>query len=560
MKKVSRKHNKARRKIYARTIFAMFAVYLILMVGFSTLVFQQQLRMEALRFQSSAEVAAKNVAMILHDNIDSKNHITDNVKVKTELVKSLYPYPTSSMEIGVFSKDYNLIYNTDDYWLCVNTDPPYNDGYLASRDWFSEEVITELNTYLHAMPKAKKIGDLAGYVLDLRSFWMDGETVIPGKIAVVPMYAESFHSNGGVNRLYEKQEEAIVYTTNYQNTKNIPHYTHGFITSPGCSGEGPSKLLRTMVKDKNKLQQSVQQGIFTSYGKVKQWIYRYYYIIPYDNVKISNNFSYSNNEFWIVAGTEENILIRSIGILGAIWLSCFIVFMVVAFILSRQTYKVFREKEEFDIYRSETTSALAHDLKTPLSIISGYAQNLLENVHTEKREYYAGNIAVNVDRMDRIIKEMLDLSKYETATFQLNYEPVSLEQVCTKLQQRYNPICNERHITVELVGEATIKADYILMERVIDNFFVNALDIMPDGGLIKITISNYLLEFYNSGSFIPEEIISEVWKPYKKADTARSNKKGSGLGLSIVSKILDMYRFAYGAKNAKGGVIFWFHW
>ena len=223
-----------------------------------------------------------------------------------------------------------------------------------------------------------------------------------------------------------------------------------------------------------------------------------------------------------------------------------------------QTYKTYENQKKLEKQRRETTNALAHDLKTPLSIISGYAQNLMENIHTEKREHYASNIEENVKRMDKIIRKMLELSRLESGSFQMVYEEFSLGEMCTRVLDRYSKVCIENHIDARLEGDAVIKADHALIERVIDNFFVNALDNTPEGGLITIKISDSMLAFYNSGSHIPEDSLNEIWLPYKKLDESRSNTKGTGLGLSISSTILELFKFSYGAKNSNEGVVFWF--
>jgi signal transduction histidine kinase len=208
--------------------------------------------------------------------------------------------------------------------------------------------------------------------------------------------------------------------------------------------------------------------------------------------------------------------------------------------------------------RKEMTDALAHDLKTPLSIISGYAQNLQENIHTEKREHYAGNIQENVRLMDEIIKRMLEMSKLESDHFEIQFEDVSLNEISSEIINRYKSICDEKSLTVSLDGEAVVRADRLLLERVIDNFFINAVDNMHEGGVVSIAVNEDIFEIHNSGSHIPEEIINDIWLPYKKTDMGRNNTKGTGLGLSIAGKILELHRFLYGAKNNEDGVTFWF--
>jgi len=204
------------------------------------------------------------------------------------------------------------------------------------------------------------------------------------------------------------------------------------------------------------------------------------------------------------------------------------------------------------------SNALAHELKTPLSIISGYAQNLMANVHTEKRERYAAQILDKVSHMDRIIKEMLDLSRLESSDPLIQFQHISLRAICQEIIDRYRDLCHERTIQVQLEGEQGLQADATLIKRVIDNFFVNALEHTPEGGTICITISDQTFEIYNSGSHIPEDKLKSIWQPYYKVDEARSRTQGTGLGLAIAGKILEAHRFPYGAKNCEGGVIFWF--
>ncbi|HCS10726.1 MAG TPA: hypothetical protein DIV40_04635 [Clostridiales bacterium] len=135
---------------------------------------------------------------------------------------------------------------------------------------------------------------------------------------------------------------------------------------------------------------------------------------------------------------------------------------------------------------------------------------------------------------------------------------MSLNDICTEIINRYKQVCDEKFITASLDGEAVIKADKSLIERVIDNFVINAIDNTPEGGRISMRILENTLEVFNSGSHIPEDKINEIWFPYKKGNTERSNTKGTGLGLSISRTILELHKFSYGAKNTEDGVIFWF--
>ena len=243
-----------------------------------------------------------------------------------------------------------------------------------------------------------------------------------------------------------------------------------------------------MVIDKSNLVnylQPVEKWWFPNYIKpverVNMLTYRYYLVVPYQNSLRVLDDQRLYSEFYTVVGVDINIWERISSTLIYVWISCLIVFVIASLILSNLTYKTYLKREEIEKQRKETTDALAHDLKTPLSIISGYAQNLQEDVHTEKREHYASNIQKNVERMDKIIHQMLDMAKLESDSFKIEFDEVSLSEISNKIINRYKSVCDEKSITVSLTGEVVIQGDKSLLERVVDIFFVNALEITVDG-------------------------------------------------------------------------------
>ena len=99
-----------------------------------------------------------------------------------------------------------------------------------------------------------------------------------------------------------------------------------------------------------------------------------------------------------------------------------------------------------------------------------------------------------------------------------------------------------------------------MLLRVIDNFFINALDHTPDKGTIQITITDHMFELFNSGSHIDENRLDAIWEPYVKGDGSRGGTKGTGLGLSIVRSVLELHHFSYRAENRENGVAFLFEY
>jgi signal transduction histidine kinase len=547
----------------------MVAVYFVLMSGFSIFLILQEKKQQGIGLQNYVYQENNTIEEVVLQNMDQDQQVTDVAKLKRDLVNhvaTIYQGATEPVELAIYTRDLQMVYSSGDSWLCYCTKQPGDEtGEFASlypNDWFGQKEVKELENYLYADPLPKKPGDLDEYSLEVEGFWLDNEVLIPDKIYVTPMYAKSFDQWGYVESSDGTRLEDLVYRSGYHNTKGLPYFKLGTADIQRYASvptDQKQLALLKMVRDKDKLKSTRNTLNLLSYECVNPVTYRYYLVMPYQNMIYSDSGDQDNySASWTVAAKQVNLLNYCGRTLAFLWGSSLIAFLAAAWILSAQTYKTYREREEMERRRRDTTNALAHDLKTPLSIISGYAQNLMENIRTEKREHYAKHIKDNVDRMDAIILEMLELSKLESDQYQMSIEEVSLESVCRSLIDRYSLLCAERSISIELEGDAVVKADYSLILRAIDNFFTNAIEHTPEGGEIEIRIADGRFEFYNSGSRIPEDKIMDIWKPFLKADESRSNSKGSGLGLSITSTILELFHFSYGAENRDDGVVFWF--
>lgn len=565
--------NKTKCSIYLRIFIAFMATYLVLMIGFTAFLVSLEKEAAGKEFGTRAPQISDRVEEILNDYIDDDNQIIDLIKVKKEFINRSPINMLNNAEAAIFTSDFKLVYstyNTKDYWKCIYAE--LEDGIQSSvgllkiNDWLSEEEIKELEGYLYAKPKAEKAGALSGYSVHIDGFWMDDEMIIPHSISVSSMRAREFDEKGNVTVSSGSVTKGNFYRNDFNNTKNLPYYENGDIIQEDNENIN--------IKNQDELRKMVtnESNIINYLEQLKRWLptslkpvervnmltYRYYLVVPYQNsIRVLDDQSLYS-EFYTAVGIDIDIWERISSTLVYVWTACLLIFIIVAYILSRQSYKIYLKQEELDNQRKEMTNALAHDLKTPLSIISGYSQNLQEDVHTEKREHYASHIQANVYRMDKIIKKMLEMSKLDSEPFEINYESVSLNEISSGIINRYKDICDEKSVTTNIMGEAVVKADKALIERVIDNFFVNALDNMNDGGTIRILLNDDTFEIFNSSSYIQEEIIDDIWLPYKKGNIERSNKNGTGLGLSIVRTILELHKFSYGVRNKEDGVLFWF--
>lgn len=206
---------------------------------------------------------------------------------------------------------------------------------------------------------------------------------------------------------------------------------------------------------------------------------------------------------------------------------------------------------EMNEYRRGLTAALAHDLKTPLTAISGYAENLRESVHTEKRDEYADAILENAQYMDSLIADVLSLAKLEQQT-DLQKKKTDLTQLAKDAAGRLSAATDEKAVTVQLSGKCEAAANEKIMAQAIANLISNAVRYTPQGGCIDITGTEQGLQIRNdTNADIPDvKVLSE---PFVKGDDARDTRAGSGMGLAIVRQIcaLHGFRLDLSAKDGK---------
>lgn len=233
-------------------------------------------------------------------------------------------------------------------------------------------------------------------------------------------------------------------------------------------------------------------------------------------------------------------------------------------VANEQLKKDIEEKEKIDIMRRELISNVSHELKTPLAIIMGYCEGLQLNINDEEKDYYCSVISDEASKMSSLAARLLNVAELEFGTY-LDITEFSLSELAEERLKTMSYMFSEHGITTEFKssGKSVINADYGRIEEVINNLLSNAQHHTPDGGKIAIEVigkkSKVICKIYNSGSHIPEESLDRVWESFYKVDKARTRKYGgSGLGLKIVSSILDMHSGSYKAENTDDGVIFSF--
>ena len=247
----------------------------------------------------------------------------------------------------------------------------------------------------------------------------------------------------------------------------------------------------------------------------------------------------------------------SLPVLIPVWAFSLALALFCAAVLSYALLRVWRRQERVEQVRRETTAALAHELKTPLSVLSATAELLGDRLAPEKQAHYLSVIQAQVRRMDDSVRQMLELSRLENGVQALRRTEFSLTELVQERLQAALPTESSRRTEIIAEGELTVCADRALLARALDAILENAVQHTPEGGSITVRLADGICAVTNTGEAIPAEALPHLWEAYYQADPSRSTR-GSGLGLSIAKTVFDLHSYACGAENTESGPKFWF--
>ena len=229
------------------------------------------------------------------------------------------------------------------------------------------------------------------------------------------------------------------------------------------------------------------------------------------------------------------------------------------------------EKSKIDEMRKSFISDVSHELKTPIALIQGYSEGLIENVNTddENRKFYAEVILDEATKMDKLVKQLLELMKLEYGEMKFENKEFNIVELENEILRKSQVMINKENIEVEFENNEPIKvfADVFYIEQVFTNYIINAIKYSSKvNGKRKIKISNEIknnkvkITVFNTGEGLSEEELMRIWNRFYKVDESRNRDKGgNGIGLSIVKAIMNNYGNDYGAKNVAGGIEFYFY-
>ncbi|WP_369899567.1 ATP-binding protein [Bacillus manliponensis] len=224
------------------------------------------------------------------------------------------------------------------------------------------------------------------------------------------------------------------------------------------------------------------------------------------------------------------------------------------------------EKEKkLEQVRKDFISGVSHELKTPLSVMQISASMLQDGIAPEKNEYYWNAIETEIEKMNVLVSEMLNLAKYESDTYQIEMEEVDISGVIENIHKKLQFQIEEKDLYVSLhVENITAVGKTHLLEQVVTNLFTNAIRYTDSKQRIIIHVKKednlVYVGIENKGAHLPDESLEKIWDQFYRIDASRKRVNGgTGLGLPIVKRILQLHGAQYGAQNTSDGVLFYFY-
>jgi len=216
--------------------------------------------------------------------------------------------------------------------------------------------------------------------------------------------------------------------------------------------------------------------------------------------------------------------------------------------IERQLYQL----QESDRLRRELISNVSHDLRTPLATIQGYLETLRikdKTLTAKERVEYLATAESNCIRLNRLIADLFELSKLESARNQPDFEEFSIAELIHDTAQEFRYELEQKDLALTIgvpTSNTVVFADIGLIQRVLENLIRNAIAHTSQHGEIQLdfveTQTSVEVRVQDNGSGITEEDIPYIFdRFYQSADTPKKSVHSSGLGLAIVKRILDLH-------------------
>lgn len=218
------------------------------------------------------------------------------------------------------------------------------------------------------------------------------------------------------------------------------------------------------------------------------------------------------------------------------------------------------EKEQREALRREFTSNISHELKTPLTSISGFAEIIMDGLADGDEKRFAGNIYREAQRLIVLVGDIIKLNRLDGGEIVFDEEPVDLANICKTVVERLSNIAEKADISLSFEGEtALVRGNSIILEEMIYNLADNGIKYNNPGGSVKLKVyennisHEVSVSCADNGIGIPEGQKERIFERFYRVDKSRSKQTGgTGLGLAIVKHICEQYNGAVSIQSTLG--------
>ena len=224
--------------------------------------------------------------------------------------------------------------------------------------------------------------------------------------------------------------------------------------------------------------------------------------------------------------------------------------------------------ERVEKNRRDFISNVSHELRSPITSIKGFIAAMIDGVIPEEQHgYYLERVYSEIQRLTRLINDLLDMSAIESGKLKFKVEKIDINELIRRYIINNEGKIKEKEIMlkIDLIDDdkCYVKADEDKIMQVITNLLDNAIKYCGKNGNIKISTyskgNKIFVEIYNDGPSLTNEELIHIWDRFYKSDKSRTNKVSTGLGLPIVRMILMQQGEEIYAKNDDvKGVVFIF--
>lgn len=236
--------------------------------------------------------------------------------------------------------------------------------------------------------------------------------------------------------------------------------------------------------------------------------------------------------------------------------------------LAKALNKASYEMEKTDFYQREILANVSHDLKTPLTMIRGYAEKIIDITgdKPEKRNHDLNVIISETERLNNLVTDIMTVSNLQSHNIELNKETFDFVEAAKEVYDSFVILNSTEDFEINFnpCKKAFVNGDRTKIMQVMTNFVSNAVKYSGDNKFVDIRLKRVgrKIAFHciDHGIGIPSEDLSHVWDRYYRTSANHERDiEGSGLGLSIVKGILTLHNASYGVNSEEGkGSDFWF--